>query len=472
MLLIDKTLNKIPVEWREQKWFNSIRVLVIGIVLISAAFVAPRVATRDSQKLTLGFILFLLLTGFEVVLRWPVLGLIITMLGGMFVSFVGPAGLNMAVVGVGLLLIQWLLDMLLKQRTIRFVPSRTILPLLIFMLISLFSFGFGQLPWYTFAQHAPMDAQLGGLAIALLSGGAFLLVAHQVRDLHWLQVMTWVFIGLGVIYPLGRLIGWEGVDRIYHYGFSAGSLYWTWLVALTFGQLVYNNRLHRFWRFVLLCLLLITLYNAVVQGYDWKSGWLPPLVAIGVILAARSGRLILILSLAALVPLFFVIKDLIGTDLYSWGTRLDAWVIVLGIAKVNPFLGLGFANYYWYTPLFPIRGFAVVFNSHSQYVDLIAQVGLLGLAVYFWFFAEAGRLGWQLRTRAPAGFARAYVFGALGGLAGTVVAGFLVDWVIPFVYNIGMTGFRASVLFWLFLGGLVSVEQIVRRDALKAKAAN
>jgi O-antigen ligase len=274
------------------------------------------------------------------------------------------------------------------------------------------------------------------------------------------------------IYPLGRVIGWEGIDRIYHYGFSAGSLFWTWLVALVFGQIVYNEHLHRFWRFGLLCLLLITLYNAFVQAYDWKSGWLPPLVAIGVILAARSGRLILLLSLAALVPAFFVAKDLIGTDLYSWGTRVDAWVIVLGITKVNPLFGLGFANYYWYTPLFPIRGFSVVFNSHSQYVDLIAEVGLLGLAAYLWFFAAAGRLGWKLRTTAPPGFARAYVYGALGGLAGTLVAGFLVDWVIPFVYNIGMTGFRASVLFWLFLGGLVSIEQIVRRDALKTKEAN
>jgi hypothetical protein len=34
------------------------------------------------------------------------------------------------------------------------------------------------------------------------------------------------------------------------------------------------------------------------------------------------------------------------------------------------------------------------------------------------------------------------------------------DWVIPFVYNIGMAGFRASVLAWLFMGGLVVIEQL------------
>jgi hypothetical protein len=33
---------------------------------------------------------------------------------------------------------------------------------------------------------------------------------------------------------------------------------------------------------------------------------------------------------------------------------------------------------------------------------------------------------------------------------------------LPFVYNIGLAGFRASVLGWLFLGGLVSLEQMSR----------
>jgi hypothetical protein len=43
-----------------------------------------------------------------------------------------------------------------------------------------------------------------------------------------------------------------------------------------------------------------------------------------------------------------------------------------------------------------------------------------------------------------------------------VATGMLGDWVLPFVYNIGLAGFRASVLGWLFLGGLVSLEQIAR----------
>jgi O-antigen ligase len=135
------------------------------------------------------------------------------------------------------------------------------------------------------------------------------------------------------------------------------------------------------------------------------------------------------------------------------------------IIKVNPVTGFGPANYYWYTPLYRIRGWAVQFNSHNQYLDLVAEIGLLGLACFLWVALEIGWLGWRLRNRAPAGFAQAYVCGALAGLVGTLVAGGLADWVLPFVYNIGLNGFRASILAWMFLGGLVSIEQIIRRQS-------
>jgi len=74
------------------------------------------------------------------------------------------------------------------------------------------------------------------------------------------------------------------------------------------------------------------------------------------------------------------------------------------------------------------------------------------------------RVGWRLRASAPEGFPQAYVVGCLGGLAGMLAAGMLGDWVLPFVYNIGLWGMRASVLGWLFLGGLVAMEQIFYRN--------
>jgi O-antigen ligase len=170
----------------------------------------------------------------------------------------------------------------------------------------------------------------------------------------------------------------------------------------------------------------------------------------------------------AVLAALYLMTGVVNSEEYSVSTRFDAWAILAQIIKMNPVLGLGFANYYWYTPLFPIRGYAVSFNSHNNYVDIVAQTGLVGLVCLVWFFWEVGWLGWRLRKQAPSGFAQAYVYGALGGLVGMMMVGMMGDWILPFFYNIGLSGFRSSMLGWLFLGGLVSLEQIVMRQKLTA----
>jgi O-antigen ligase len=215
-------------------------------------------------------------------------------------------------------------------------------------------------------------------------------------------------------------------------------------------------------------LVLVTLYVLVVLKFEDKSGWLSVFAGIAAIITARSWRASLALVPVAILAALYLWTELVSTDEYSISTRFDAWLIMGQIIKINPVLGLGFANYYWYTPLFPIRGYAVSFNSHNNYVDIVAQTGLVGLLCLLLFFWQVGWLGWRLREQVPDGFARAYVYGALGGLAGMVVAGMLGDWVLPFFYNVGLNGFRSSMLGWLFLGGLVSLEQMVIKPNLSA----
>lgn len=437
-------------------------VIVSGVLLLSAVLAFK---ASGNQLMTL----LLLVFGVGVVilvLNNPVIGLLLILFNGFYVSFTGPGGLNIAMLWSAFLLVIWLLNMLIRQKSFTLKPTRANVPILIFVVIAILSFINGQLPWYAFANQAPLDAQVAGLAIFIISAGVFLLSANQINDLVGLKRVTWVFLVLGGIYILGRLLGPYGgiITSLYHQKVGAGSMFWTWLIALSFSQVAYNRRLDPRARIALGFLFLASLYVAYFQAGDWKSGWIPPLVAVLAILALRHRRLALALAPLGVLPGLIFVRQAIATDFYSWITRLEAWRIVLEISRANPVLGLGFANYRFYTPLFPILGWYVEFNAHSQYVDLIAQTGILGLLAFLWIFWEVGRLGWQLRNVAPPGFEQAYVYGVLGGLAGTLVAAALVDWVLPFVYNITLQGFRASVLAWLFMGGLVSLAHTLQQN--------
>ena len=439
-------------------------LLVVGELLLIAAL-----AFMASQRqLTLVLILPLGVVLVLTFLRWPSLGLIVASLAGMVVPFTGPSGLTVTMILVALLLGLWLLEMVVRERQIGLVPSRTVWPLLSFLVIALISFGLGQLNWLPFALHAPLGAQLGGLSIIVLSAGTFLLVANQVHDLRWLSRMTWAFLAFGALaIVVGSVLPKLGLStqKLIQ---PVGSVYFIWLVAMAFSQAALNGDLHPGWRLALGALVLYTFYDLFFLRFGDKSGWLPALFCIAVIIGARSWRAGLALIPVAALSALYLWRGLVATDEYSISTRFDAWSILAQIIKINPVLGLGFANYYWYTPLFRIRGYAVSFNSHNNYVDIIAETGFVGLVCLLLFFWQVGRLGWQLREQAPAGFARAYAYGALGGLAGMVVAGMMGDWVLPFFYNVGLSGFRSSVLGWLFLGGLVSLEQMVTTQKLSA----
>ncbi len=441
---------------------------VIAAVLAASFYLSPRIAQGHRNL----FLLLLMIFGIGaviVLLRHPNLGLTALIPAAMIVPFSIGTGsqtnLNAAVLLLGLLICLWVLDMIVRQRKVQLLPSHPILPILAFIFISILSFGFGQLSWFS-TEPAPLRAQLGGLGLFLLCTGAFFVVAHQIQDIRGLQWMTWLFISLGGLFIVGRLIPLVGnyTYRLFQYG-SYDSLFWTWLAALTFSQALINQRLSARWRMILFSLVLGIIYSSLIQNRGWTSGWLPSLIAVFVVFMISNKKIIPLIILGIVVIAALNLQTInnlvmVGDNPYSLTTRMEAWRIMAQVVIVSPIFGLGPANYYWYTPLFHIAGYYVPFNSHNNYVDIIAQTGLLGLACFFWFAWEIGHLGLRLQTKVPEGFARAYVYGCLGGLAGTLVAAMLGDWVIPFVYNVGFNGFRSSVLGWLFLGGLVALERI------------
>jgi len=448
---------------------------VISVVLIAAAWVAPFTALAQRRLIPLFFLPAAAAFGIAL-FRWPDFGFPLAVVVSLLVPFSiatgTQSGINASILLVGAMVGMWLFDMIARRREIRLISSPVVYPLLALMAVSVISLGFGQLPWFP-AHPASLNAQVGGLMILVLCPAAFLLVAHRLRSLRALEWMTWLFIGLGglfiasIVFPGLRNLGLRFFQRAVF-----DSMFWTWIVTLSFSQVLLNRKLGTKWRVALAIVGLGAFYvTLLVRGY-WTSGWLPSLVSVMAILAVLRPKPVLAAGVVA--GLIILLRPgvlggvfLGGDNEYSLSTRLEAWQILWQIIRLSPILGVGPANYYSYTTLFSISGYSVSFNSHNNYVDIVAQTGLLGLACFGWFAFEAGRLIWRLRDRMPEGFPRAYIYGTIGGLAGTLVSGMLGDWFLPFVYNVGLEGFRASGLAWMFLGAAVALEEIYRNSTLE-----
>lgn len=455
-----------------QRWLRgNLHVWQRGLIIMAVLIASPLFAARLPLRLSLLVMsLPFVLIGIGILVRWPPLGLVALI----YVAFFFPSEIihNIGVITLLVLGLTgvYFFDQFFVKRRVNFVNSRTFPPLLLLLSVTILAFFNGQLPWFP-TQSAPLEGQLGGILILLVVFCAYLLIANQVWDERWLKALVFSLLGIGAVYMFLRVIPGTTplVRRLFTFYIHSGSMFWTWVVAMAASQTFFNQRLARHWRALLFALLAATFYLALGEARGWVSGWLPALVALLCIiwLGAPRKTLILVLlgTLLILAQMDNIIENLIYVDdnEYSQMTRLEAWRIIGEIVKVSPLLGLGPANYSYYTPLFPILGWHVQFNSHNNYVDVVAQTGIFGLIFLIWFIVEITRLGWRLYQVTPRnGFLYAFVIGTFGGLVATFTSGLLGDWFLPYVYNATIRSLRTSILPWLFMGGLVAVEQILR----------
>ncbi|NWG13117.1 MAG: hypothetical protein HXY20_06240 [Acidobacteria bacterium] len=443
-------------------------VLAVGSVLAMGSYTLDRIVILQlamvfgSASLTFLF-------------QCPQAGLALLLVGGILVrqeiATGTHTGLHGAVLMSAVLIAVWLVHHVFERERHGQVFSRTIVPLNLFMVTALLAFLVGQYPWFP-VPPASLSAQLGQLAIFLFSGGLFLVAAHYLQDTRWLKGIAYFFIGAGSIHLAFRLLPGllSSLGAFLPDAVTRGSMFWTWLVALSAGQAIMNRELRLIPRLTMAAVALTAIFIGLTQLRTWVSGWFPPVLSVLVILLLRFPIPILaaapaIVFLSLLSAGYFTDLATAGDNLYSYETRVAAMKSLFPLLAANPVLGLGPANYYHYTLLYPILGWYIKFNSHNNYLDLIGQTGLVGLALFLWFACAVLRTAWKHRSQAKEGFERAYVYSVLAGLFATLVAAALGDWVIPFIYNTGFPGFRTSILPWVFMGGLIALEQRLRRRA-------
>lgn len=410
---------------------------------------------------------------FLVLVRWLEVGVLLLLP----ISFLLPWGvgtgteteINLTILWLFMLLGVWLVRMIVNNKHISLRGSIINLPGLLFVITTIVAMAAGNVRWLKFStSQASIFSQIGGTLMLVLPVGLLLMVGNIVKEENWLRKLVLVFLGLGTVHLIARWVPGGGIIAEVYNEKSVSALFYIWVTALSGGIWLFDDTLKRWQKYLVGGLFGLTVVTALILMSQNASTWFSVLVVIGMLIWLKSWRMGLVVSLALGVAGIWhsevIIERVFRIEEYSAITRAATWPIMWELVKASPIIGLGPSNYYFYTPLFSLMGYYIQFNSHNNYWDIAAQVGLLGLVIFLWLSIALGWTGIRLRQQVRSGFRRAYTNAALAGLVGTLAVGMLGDWFMPFVYNIGFNGFRGAIFPWIFLGGLLALEHLVKRE--------
>jgi hypothetical protein len=225
---------------------------------------------------------------------------------------------------------------------------------------------------------------------------AFLYVANHVKEA---RILNYMVILMGIAGVIGLFEHFSGLNL----QIDSLGLFSMWVVGLTLAAVLFERRIPPLWRFVLALLPIGWFYWGMILNITWLAGWMPNAMVLLIMVFMRSKRLL------ALMGVFFVIFAIIKIDYFisavedekqeSGSTRLAAWQMNWLITKDHLLFGTGPAGYAaYYMSYFPSQAMA----THSNYIDIVAQTGVVGFILNAWFFISLAWYGFetQLALRA------------------------------------------------------------------------
>jgi O-antigen ligase len=145
----------------------------------------------------------------------------------------------------------------------------------------------------------------------------------------------------------------------------------------------------------------------------------------------------------------------------SGQTRLAAWEMNWRVTREHLLFGTGPAGYaVYYMSYFPDQAMA----THSNYIDILSQTGIVGFALFAWFFILLAWKGHKLyiRLKGRGDFADALAKAAFAGAIACIVIMGFGDWVVPFTYTQTIAGFDYAAYNWLFMGAIVALDRLTQ----------
>ena len=385
-----------------------------------------------------------------------------------FVRFAIPTGtqskIPISLTLAGLVVGWWVINDLQVRRRLTLVPSPTRTPLLGFMATCVISYLWSITfrdplvrPWRTW----PV-VQIGGLTVMELLPAVYLFAANKLRHRWVFDAMTYTFLLMGalVLVDIHLHLGRHLFDWI-----QTRPLFPTWLISTALALALVRKKWPWTLRLVMLLLVLGWGIHVFVFQFDWLSAWFPALLAMGLIGLLKSRKLLILIVILIVLYATFnwatIQEKLAFESVNSGETRLDAWKHNWRITSKHWLFGVGPAGYaVYYMSYFPMEAMA----THSTYLDIFSQTGIVGLSFFLWFWGAVGLTLWRLwqRVKARDDWTTSFTLAALGGYVGALAAMALGDWIVPFVYTQQIGGFDYAVYTWMMLGAAEALWHLER----------
>ncbi|MDN5272714.1 O-antigen ligase family protein [Chloroflexus sp. MS-CIW-1] len=358
----------------------------------------------------------------------------------------------------------WILSMI-TRRTWQLAPSPLNKPLLAMMAICIFSVPWGLLwadpivDWwimgnFRLAQIASLLSFLGLLSIPLLVGR---FIQHEWQ----IKAYLGMFIVCGLLMTAAQTFGIDHVILV-----DMG-LWGLWFALPLAGITYLQPGIHWRWKLIGTIILCWHLWLAALRNSLWISGWLPTIVGLFIMAFLTSRRIFFILLLAfalnlAVGPGRYYVEQVINDNVEEGGLdRLEIWARNLWVVRHHWLFGTGVGGYAIYNMTY-FRYDAR--STHNNYFDILAQFGVVGSGIWLWFAIVSLYYGWQTIWMAPVGILRTTAIVATSGWAAAQFSMMLGDWVLPFLYNQGVPGYRYTMYSWIFVGLLISIRQMIKRQ--------
>lgn len=364
----------------------------------------------------------------------------------------------------------WLFKTLVIERKFALKPSYTNVGAGLFITVVLLSFLWSNAFVEERVGFLYADKTIPRLMTALviiISMATHVLFANNVNSERTLKQFVWWFIGVGVVFAVIRFTA-----GTVPYPFNDRGQFPAWAVAFMLGQLFFNNALRWQVRLVLVVGILIWMQQTLGLGIGWLSGWVPlGIVAMGLIFF-RSRQMfvfaLLLIGIYGVTQIGNIQQTLAAEEAESGNTRALSWQRTFGVTGDHLFLGTGPAGYHFYFTAYGYynMGPTGTFNlSHNNYVDILAQTGLVGFSVWIIFWVAQGfntlRL---LLTPAPNGFFKGVKYTLIACYPAILITMMLGDWITPFPYTQTLAGIDYTIWAWMLTGLTVAVYHLMREQ--------